>query len=209
MAEAALVRSVFAAHDIEVVIGGENHHRVIGGLLGPLISLDIIVDESQAEDAAALLQDIRTEGRETTDADVEAAAREVASGPAGAADDGEPDRWPGSERAGASISELDARRAADDDDEPVGMLVDRRRSTGIVLLLGCCITFGTAHMFTRAWLRGVWFAALEVVGFVQLTSDRHVGALLIVTAVVCDVIGAMWRVWSAPGSVVPTARIHR
>lgn len=201
MGDAALVRSVLAAHDIEVLISGENHQSVLGGLLGPAVALDIWVDESQAEEAATLLDHIRSgDGVEATDEMVEAAARESAG-------DGDDAQWPGSRRADAG-SDI----ANDDDDEahePVQRRVDRRRSTGIVLLLGCCITFGTAHMFTRAWLRGVVLAALEVVGFVQLTSDRGLGALLIAAAVASDVIGALWRVWSAQESVVPVARIHK
>lgn len=59
-ADAALVRSAFEAHDIPVVIGAEQHAGLLGGLGAGFLSLDIWVDEEDAEQAIALLADLRT-----------------------------------------------------------------------------------------------------------------------------------------------------
>jgi hypothetical protein len=87
--------------------------------------------------------------------------------------------------------------------------IDRRRRTGIALLLGCCITFGTAHMFARAWLRGAALAAVELIGIVQVAAGHRGGTMAIVGAVAVDVIGAVWRIWSAQPSPIPEARLRR
>lgn len=57
-ADAALVRSVFDAHEIPIVINAEQHASVLGGLGGAFVPLHIYVDEEYAEDAAALLADL-------------------------------------------------------------------------------------------------------------------------------------------------------
>jgi hypothetical protein len=53
-AEAALLRAAFDAHDIHVVINAEHHASVLGGLGGAFVPLHIMVDEADAEEAAAL-----------------------------------------------------------------------------------------------------------------------------------------------------------
>src|SRR5215831_13046420 len=58
-ADAALVRSVFAARGIPVVIGAEHHASLLGPIGSSFLSLDIWVAEEDAEDAAALLRDLR------------------------------------------------------------------------------------------------------------------------------------------------------
>jgi hypothetical protein len=87
--------------------------------------------------------------------------------------------------------------------------IDRRRRTGIALLLGCCITFGTAHMFARAWLRGLALGAVELIGILQVAAGHRGGTIAIVGAVAADVIGAVWRIWSAQPSPIPEARLRR
>src|SRR4051812_27678358 len=57
-AEAAFVRSVFNAHELPVIINGEMHASAMGGLAG-FVPLNILVDEDDAEEAIALLRDIR------------------------------------------------------------------------------------------------------------------------------------------------------
>src|SRR6185295_4463208 len=57
-AEASFVRSMFAAHGLEVVVSGEMHAYTMGGL-GGFVRLDILVDAEDAEEASALLADIR------------------------------------------------------------------------------------------------------------------------------------------------------
>jgi hypothetical protein len=179
-ADAALVRAMFAAHDLPVVIGGEQHASMMGGLAGAFVSLDILVDDADADEATALLEDLRRSEPAEPDADD--------------SDDDDDD--------------LDARP------EPAGMLsiearVDRRRRTGIALLLGFCVTFGTAHMFTRAWLRGVLLGGLEIFAFTRLMRAPLEGALLCAAAILTDAIGAVVRVRRAPAPGLPRARLAR
>jgi len=128
-----------------------------------------------------------------------------------------------SEEAGALLRDLRDRvptaddgaaepgDAADDDDGPgesMQIQLDRRRRTGVVLLLGLFITFGTAHMFTRAWVRGLALGAVQIAGIFQLTHGHAVGGVAVVAAVATDFIGSLWRV-RAHASDLPVARARR
>ncbi|HEY5937093.1 MAG TPA: hypothetical protein VIU61_20725 [Kofleriaceae bacterium] len=169
-ADAALVRSVFDAHEIAVVIGAENHANLLGGLGDGFLTLDISVDESYAEEAAELLREIRSEP--------------------------------------VTTESYEANEPDQDEAVWVEQRVDRRRKTGVVLLLAFCITFGTAHMYTRAWLRGIALAGLEVIGIRYLGAKPVIGGLLIAAAVVTDLVGALLRVRS-PATALPAARAQR
>ncbi len=58
-ADAALVRAALEAHDIHVVINAEQHASMLGGLGGAFVPLHIFVDDLDAEQASALLADLR------------------------------------------------------------------------------------------------------------------------------------------------------
>ena len=167
-ADAALVRSVFSAHEIAVVIGAENHASLLGGLGDGFLTLDISVDERDAEAATALLGEIRTAPATVDDPD----------------------------------EELEGEAAW------VEQRVDRKRRTGVVLLLACCITFGTAHMYTGAWLRGLALAALEVIGIRYAGPRPVVGALMIAAAIAVDLVGALLRA-RATRTNLPAARVAK
>ncbi|HEX7838318.1 MAG TPA: DUF2007 domain-containing protein [Kofleriaceae bacterium] len=192
-ADAALVRSVFAAHELGVVIGAEHHASLLGPLGGAFLSLDIWVAEQDAEEAWALLHDLRERGAGTApdagDGDGDDDDDEVANGCA-------------DEAAG-----LPAVPSA-----PVESLrwrLDRRRRTLAVLLLGSFLTFGTAHLFARAWLRGFALAGLEILGFRYLAAGNALGRVMVTSAIVCDLVGAVWRVRATPRTTLPVARIHQ
>ena len=59
LAEAAAVRSLLGAHDIHVVISGEQHQHAFGGLLGTAVSLDVRVAAGAAERATELIAELR------------------------------------------------------------------------------------------------------------------------------------------------------
>lgn len=69
-AEATLLRSLFAAHDIPVAIGGEEHASMMGGL-GSFITLDISVAAEDAERASELLADFKSSAPVADDGDDE------------------------------------------------------------------------------------------------------------------------------------------
>src|SRR5262245_55274792 len=177
---------MLSARGISVVVGAENHSSMLGGLGGGFLSLDIWVAEEDSDEAAALLRDLREPGLRGAGFDDDAAADDTA--------DEDDDALARSVRVAS---------------DAFHMQIDRRRRTGIALLLGCCITFGTAHMFTRAWLRGIALGALELVDIAQVATRHRAGTIAIVGAVAADVIGAVWRVWAAPASVLPEARLRR
>lgn len=190
-ADAALVRSVFAAHGIDVVIAAEHHAGLLCGVVGGLLSLDIWVAADDAEEAAALLHDLRE--RDNSSA-VDSATADLA-GPADAdADDHDHDH--------------DAASAETDEPSALQQLNERRRRTGVAVLLGGCITFGAAHAFTGAWRRSIAFATVELAGLAALASGYAVGGAAVAGAIVTDLIGALWRIRAAPRPGLPIARIH-
>lgn len=193
-ADAALVRSAFAAHDLPVQIGHENFANVLGGLGGSFVSLDIFVAEEDAEEAAALLADLRA-GDHAADAGSELDPRPDADEDADAEG-----VWQSAREAGVSL-ELDVP------EEAVVLSSDRRRRTAISLLLAFCITFGTAHMYTRAWFRGILLAGLEILGFTHVASGSKLGVPLVMGAVLFDAFGAVWRSWVRPPAL-PPARVR-
>lgn len=174
-ADAALVRSVFSAHGIDVVVGAEHHAGMLAGLGGGFLSLDIWVHEDDSEDATALLTDLRTRHGEPDDE----------------ADDDAP--YDGEDVIEAPMA--------------IALRTDRRRRTAVVLMLGCCVTFGTAHMFTGAWRRGVSLAAIELVGILQAGAGHLLGGAVAIAAVLVDLLGALWRI-RRPEPTLPVARLR-
>ena len=74
-ADAALVKAAFKAHRIPVVINAEQHASMLAGLGGALTPLNIYVESDHADDAKALLADLRTQDHQS-DADREADAED-------------------------------------------------------------------------------------------------------------------------------------
>jgi hypothetical protein len=200
-AEAAFVRSVFDAHQLPVVINGEMHASAMGGL-GGFIRLDILVDREDAEDAAALLRDIRAGDHAVSEGD-----ELPGGGRAAAAGDELLDGADSDERADADgVWDVKHEVAASDTSPATAAprtttgFDTRRRRTGAVLLLSVIPGFGAAHMSTGAWGRGIAIAVLNVVGIAYaVTSHRSFGGWLLFGARFGDMFGALWRVWSQPG----------
>ena len=204
-ADAALVRSMFSAHGIDVVVGAENHAGMLAGLGGGFLSLDIWVAEDDAEEATALLRDVRDPAAGWHD-DLDEDGADDPEEHGELAPDGDETSFSTSQ-ADASAA-LAAAASPDDGRDAFHLRIDRRRRTGIALLLGCCITFGTAHMFTRAWLRGLALAGLELLGILKLAAGERIGTLAIVAAVATDIVGAVWRVWTRGRPELPEARLR-
>ena len=187
-ADAALIRSAFDAHGIPIAINAEMHASVLGGLGGAFVPLHITVDEADAEEAAALLADLRAQDRE-----VEVDDR--AEGEPGEAEEGAPAPVDAAEENSGRVDNVPRR-------------VDRRRRTSSVRLLGVFLPFGTAHMSTGAWFRGMVLAGVELFSFKLIYYGVDYGLLVFFGAVATDVIGAMWRV-RRQTTQLPIARVHR
>jgi hypothetical protein len=121
------------------------------------------------------------------------------------------------EEAAVLMKELDARASEpieheepeDDDDEGasgVDARVDRRRRTGVVLLLAMCITFGTAHMYTGAWLRGLCLAGIEIFAFRTMMTEPKLGTALLLACIAADLVGALLNLRKQR---IPEARLRR
>lgn len=91
----------------------------------------------------------------------------------------------------------------------VAVTVDRRVRMGATVLLALVITFGTAHMSTGAWKRGVALAAIELVGILRVAAGDRWGAGLVAAAILADLVGAVLRVHArgAPAKL-PTATLR-
>lgn len=191
--DAAFIRSMFAARGIDVVIGAEHHASLFGSIGTSFLSLDIWVASDDAEEAAALLRDLRE------------------AGPADRGADGGPDG--GGEAGGEADPEAAPPVPPDDGDDDddleheAKVRTDRRRRAALAIVLGCFVTFGTAHMVTGAWVRGLVIAATEMVGIRFLVLGERFGSALVLAAVLADLIGALWRLRAQP--TLPAARVRR
>jgi len=201
-AEVAFVRSVFDAHALPVVINGEMHASTMGGL-GGFVQLDILVDAEDAEDAVALLRDIRAGDHALSEDDqlpdgAHAASDgdDVPEGPEGDELADAAGMWNAKQHTGAPEISSSVPGPT-----PVTGFDTRHRRTGVVLLLSVLVGFGTAHMATGAWGRGVVIAAISVAGIAYIVSGHIAeGGWLLFGARFGDLFGALWRVWSQPGS---------
>lgn len=200
-AEAAFVRSVFDAHELPVVINGEMHASAMGGL-GGFVQLEIFVDREDAEDALALLNDIRTGDHAVSEGD------ELTAEASGEAPHGD-ERAEGArsdERADADgvwnardeIREAGAPPATRAFTPTTGFDT-RRRRTGVVLLLSIMAGFGTAHMSTGAWGRGILIAVLQVLSLAYggATGNLRAAGWILFALRFIDMFGALGRVWSS------------
>lgn len=176
---------MFAARGIPIVVSAEHHASLLGALGAGFLSLDIWVAEADAEDASALLHDLR----------------------------GAPAELPGGACLGLSedgTALIEGEGEGDDDlVELVPSRTELRRRAGLAILLGCFVTFGTAHMVSRAPLRGLALAALEILGILRLTQGVSSGAAIVIGAIVTDLFGALWRLRVTPRPALPPARVRR
>jgi len=194
---------MFAAHGIPAVVGAENHAGMLGGLGGGFLSLDIWVDGADHDEAVALLRDLREREGGASDDDYDGDDDDDAfDGDSDAARDAID---AAQDAAGTFGARPEHGPSATDS---IQLRTERRRRTGIVLLLGCLLTFGTAHMFTRAWARGITLAGLEILGFMYIGERGDLGGALVAGAILGDLIGALWRVRTAPRTMLPEARVR-
>lgn len=181
-ADAALIRSMFAARGIAIVTGAGHHASPLGALGGSFLSLDIWVAPEDAEAAVELLRDLRA-GR---------AAGSAAEAPP---PDGEARAAPPDDNE-------------DDDLEPERRIRSEQRSrAGLAILLGCFVTFGTAHVVAGAWARALVLATTEAVGIRYLMVGEKFGTAIVLAAVIADLTGALWRLRGQ--RTLPVARVHR
>jgi hypothetical protein len=172
-AESALIRAVLSAHGIEAIIPGDAvPHMGLGGVAFQTV---VFVREDQAEEATALIAEMREGGEVEAD---------------------DPDEPEDDEQSLATTD--------------VAVVVNRRARTVLTLMLALMLTFGTGHMSTGAWKRGIALAAVEAVGIQHLAAGHRWGIALVLGAVLADLVGSLVRVQKrgAPSNL-PTARVRR
>jgi hypothetical protein len=184
------------------------HASAMGGLAG-FVPLNILVDEEDAEDAIALLRDIREGAHAVSEGDEpHGGEHAVSEGEAPPPPPDDPDRDERADAAGVWNSPGDAGAAkpppAAPAFTPTTGFDTRRRRTGAVLLLAVVLGFGAGHMSTGAWGRGIAIAALNVGGiWVAVNGDFRLGGWLLFVARFVDLLGALWRIWSRPEHGTP------
>jgi len=116
------------------------------------------------------------------------------------------------EQASSAGNPADVRDADEPDmdaaDSSPDLRIEQRKRTGVALLLAFCITFGTAHMYARAWAWGFGLAILEVIAFTRLGQQPTYGAVLFAGCILTDAIGAIWRIRAENKTQLPTARVR-
>jgi hypothetical protein len=169
-----LVRSLLDAYGIPVMISGEHLFSLQPWYLG-VFRTDVFVSAADAEDAAAILADSRSGDHALLDdSDIPVSAIEVSDQAADAQWLG----WPPHPWCVAAT--------------------DRWHQTGLALLFGLITGFGAAHFYyTRAWLRGLALAFVQLGAGKVLDDSKSVLDVLILARIV-DVVGALWLLWSAP-----------
>jgi hypothetical protein len=92
----------------------------------------------------------------------------------------------------------------------LGVALERRTRIPALVVLSVMIGFGTAHMVTGAWKRGLGLAALEIVGIRMLWDGSRFGAAVVVAAVLLDLTGSIVRAYrrASPSSRLPVARLR-
>lgn len=172
-----LVRSLLDAHDIPVMISGEHLFSLQPWYLGAFRT-DVFVNAADAEDAAAILAHSRSgEHALVDDADIPDSTIEVSDQAAEA-------QWLGWPPHPWYLAPT-----------------DRWNQAGLAVLFGIITGFGAAHFyFTRAWLRGLALAFVQLGASRVLDDTKNVfGALMLARMV--DVVGALWLLWSQPARI--------
>jgi hypothetical protein len=81
----------------------------------------------------------------------------------------------------------------DDDSTDVAGVLDRRKKVGAAVLFAVLIQWGTGHMSTGAWMRGLACAVLQFFGLRLLWDGERLGVVVWVAAVALDLVGAVVR----------------
>ncbi len=152
---------------IEATLKARGIHAIIPGLSSGTTAYysgftsQILVNEDQAEEARAIVVELRENQQASSDAD-------------GSADD------EAEEEAGPARHAPDVRRSS----------TDVRRWRFVTMLVSLTITFGLGHLVNRAWLRGMMIAGVEALGFYYWSyGQSKVASALIISAIAYDVIG--------------------
>lgn len=177
-AEAALVEAALAGHGIDAFIGGRGH-AALAGIGASAVELPVWVDAEDAEEAAALIAELREGG-----------AAELVEG-----------ERPEDDEADELVA-VDGPGPVD-----IAARVTRRRRKGVVIAAGLIAQHGTAHLMIGAWVRFLVLAFLQIIGWRTLAAGAiEVGLAIVIGAVATDVVGAVLAM-PAAARTLPPARV--
>lgn len=197
IAEAMMIRSFLEARGIIAIIPGMGAVSALAYTSG--FASQVLVDRDHAEDAVALIRQLR-EGASAEDEVALAEGEARGDGATEGEDDGE----------GEGEGE-------DEDEDPavvydVEQRVARRRRIAITACAATMVTLGMGHMVNRAYLRGVFFAGLEVLGLYLVALGVAAGKFVLIGAIATDLAGGLALATSGAPRVraaLPVARVSR
>lgn len=179
------MKAVLTGHDIPVFINGQNAAPMLG-LASSAVALDVWVAQADAEQAVALIRELR-EGGEGALADDEIPAD----------DTGEPVDDADDEPAAATVGDTLTR-------------MGKRKRIALAITVGVFMQHGTAHMSARAWTRGFVLAGVQLLGWRTLAIGNPRGGIAIIAAtVLMDILGALMVIAQSQPSDLPTARVRK
>jgi hypothetical protein len=162
--EAGALREYLEANGVQAFVQGEHHSSMLGQMGSFLIDLNVLVQQRQLGEAQGLLEAF--ENAEPLDEDD------------GSYDDDD----------GGGLIELDPNppRA----ELRVGRVGRRPK---IAALLALVPSFGFAHFYTGAFIRGFILAAVETAGILLLATNLTLGIGLIALAIFVDLAAGSTR----------------
>lgn len=186
-----MITAALRSHGIHVFVNGEASSTMFSWAAAA-IALDVWVDREEADEALALIRELREGGE------------------AQLADDVRP-----ADDTGAPVDELEEaeaeERALAADQPDTLTRLGKRKRMALAVAVGLFIGHGTAHMSARAWKRGFVLAAVQILGWrTLLTGDPRMGAAIVVATIAMDLIGALLHIAAtAPAEPpLPTATVR-
>jgi hypothetical protein len=180
MGDAMLIRSALSAHDIEAVIPGLSSGTAA---YTSGFTSKILVDAEHAEEATALIAELRSGASQAIDAD----------------DD-----------EGGDGADARQDRAAMDDAAP---MMQRRRWAVVTVLAALSVPLGAGHLVNRAFGRALLLGGAQVLAVSYMSAGHRVAAAMVAAVVALDILGALAlvrkRFASSVRAPLPTASVRR
>lgn len=187
MAEAMMIRSLLGARGIEAIIPGLG----LGALAATTgFSSQVLVPREHAEEAAALLVELREGQSESALAEAQEGEPSLAETQEGDSSLAEEDQ---ATEASSALTTADPLEQA-----------ARRRRVAATLGIGLFLPFGTGHLLNGAPLRALGLALVQMLALRSLATGNPLAGLVIGAVLLTDLIGGSMLAWRGPS--LPVAR---
>lgn len=174
-AEAMMIQAMLSARGIHAIIPGASAASLTAAATA--FSSRVLVDEADAEEASALIAELRAE---------------AASAAPGQGEDGNEDGNENGDGDGDDRPEArEEARALEKNFDAQAARTRRRRMIIASICISLMFPMGAGHLLQRAWGRAIALIGLDVLGLRYLFAGHHrTGAALLVTAIVLDAFGS-------------------